>query len=444
MASPNSTLDAIRTKVRRLTASPDEEQLSTADIDEYINTFYTQDFPYAIKIGQLKSVIEFFTTPNIDVYPLDGTLPNSLDEDSKDYKILEINNLQGIRDPVYVQGCIAKLYKSRASFYSAWPRCGDEYRPLTVTRITPNPNTYTFNIDDTPLLRNSITLSIKRTNPNLSLIQIKDDGAGNLYRLDTQNGVGTVDYLTGEFSYNDAQAGYSAETVTGQAENNTDGTAFYTIVDLLAAERAENPNAYLVPKTVTVTIDPGGPNETIYTDDGNGNMTLTSGPYTIASGIVDYISGQVILNFTVLPPAGETVNSTFQWYDGKATLEFTVFASSYKPSRPVSMLFFNNKLVLRPVPDEVYKVEFEAFLTPVQFIASTDNPILKQWYQYIALGAAEKVLQDRGDFEGLELVGRYKAQQEALVLEREAVNQIGQRNATVFTNDTFNYGYDQW
>ena len=56
-----STVTAMREKVRRLTASPDESQLSTADIDKYINTFYDQDFPYAIKLDQLRVVYEFFT-----------------------------------------------------------------------------------------------------------------------------------------------------------------------------------------------------------------------------------------------------------------------------------------------------------------------------------------------------------------------------------------------
>ena len=44
MGAP-STLADIRSKVRRITARPSALQITDAEIDNYINTFYIYDFP---------------------------------------------------------------------------------------------------------------------------------------------------------------------------------------------------------------------------------------------------------------------------------------------------------------------------------------------------------------------------------------------------------------
>ena len=43
MPAPTSTLQTIRTKVRRLTRTPSTAQLSDDDLDQYINTFVVYD-----------------------------------------------------------------------------------------------------------------------------------------------------------------------------------------------------------------------------------------------------------------------------------------------------------------------------------------------------------------------------------------------------------------
>jgi len=43
--TPSSTLETIKIKVRRLTRSPSEAQLSDADLNQYINTFLIYDLP---------------------------------------------------------------------------------------------------------------------------------------------------------------------------------------------------------------------------------------------------------------------------------------------------------------------------------------------------------------------------------------------------------------
>jgi hypothetical protein len=71
---------------------------------------------------------------------------------------------------------------------------------------------------------------------------------------------------------------------------------------------------------------------------------------------------------------------------------------------------------------------------------TSDNPILNQWAQYIAYGVAREILRDRQDMEGVANLEEGFKRQEALVLERQAVEEIGQPNITLFNSTQYGYG----
>src|ERR1051326_2318125 len=112
IAPPDSTINAIRLKIRRLIASPAESQLTTATIDQAINTFYQNDFPYGIKMDQMRSVYTFYTAPYQGKYPLN------------------VNFNQGIRSPVYVDGVQGYYFKDRNEFFKMWPRWPSLSKPF--------------------------------------------------------------------------------------------------------------------------------------------------------------------------------------------------------------------------------------------------------------------------------------------------------------------------
>ena len=66
----------------------------------------------------------------------------------------------------------------------------------------------------------------------------------------------------------------------------------------------------------------------------------------------------------------------------------------------------------------------------------TDSPILSQWWQYIALGSAIKILEDRQDMEGVANLVPLFDRQEALVLERQGVEELFTPNPTLFNSVT--------
>ena len=92
----DSTLSAIRTKVRRLTRSPSEAQLTTAQIDEYVNTFVLYDLPEHLRLTTLRSVFTFYTDPNIDVYE-NSVVPGDQFENFKNLNITT-------HKPAYIAG----------------------------------------------------------------------------------------------------------------------------------------------------------------------------------------------------------------------------------------------------------------------------------------------------------------------------------------------------
>lgn len=125
LAQANSTYTAIEKMVRRLTASASQQALTSADIEEAVNRFYSQDFPYAIKIDQQRSVHKFLTIPNVDRYPVD------------------VNNLQGFRAPVYFEGIPGNFFKNRDQLYNLYPRTPTKYQPISGNGIQ---QTFTFRL----------------------------------------------------------------------------------------------------------------------------------------------------------------------------------------------------------------------------------------------------------------------------------------------------------
>lgn len=112
------TLTQIQQKVRRLTRKPSENQLSDADLNNYINTFVLYDFPEHLRTFNLRTSFTFYTNPGQDVYNTDqvsfaGATNNIL---------YNFQNLYlSVADPVYIGGYQQIYLQSRAQFYGIYP-----------------------------------------------------------------------------------------------------------------------------------------------------------------------------------------------------------------------------------------------------------------------------------------------------------------------------------
>lgn len=205
------------------------------------------------------------------------------------------------------------------------------------------------------------------------------------------------------------------------------------------------------------------------TDTTTGTFTGQGMSLTVPSTI-NYITGVVTANF----------DSSIA-----ATAQIFVQYVPYAPSRPVAMLFYNDTIYLRPIPNAAYLVNVQAYINPIAailgqsynppigqtytppvgsgtndpvapsppnqyatpsangfntiargFVNNTDTPQIKQWWQLIAWGASLKIFEDRGDIENIARFMPLYENQKRLVLRRTLVEMANERVSTIYTEQT--------
>lgn len=138
----------------------------------------------------------------------------------------------------------------------------------------------------------------------------------------------------------------------------------------------------------------------------------------IAANTINYKTGVYSITFSVAPAAGETVYAH-------------VFP--YAAGRPTCVLFYNNTFTVRPIPDDSYPVTVECYVRPTELLSATQEPELEQHWQFIAYGAAIKLMQWFTDTDTVaQLMPEFERQQE-MVLNRTLEQMSGERSATIFS-----------
>lgn len=137
-------------------------------------------------------------------------------------------------------------------------------------------------------------------------------------------------------------------------------------------------------------------------------------------GTVNYLDG----TFTFTPSGLKTIPTTA-----------TIYASvvPYQSSRPTDVIFYNQQITFRPVPQQVYQVEFQISQQPLAMMAAGDAPELDEWYLFVCAGAAKLIYTDFPDEEGMAYLMPIWQEQLQLA-QRRTLKQLGtQRAATIFS-----------
>ncbi len=287
-----STLAEIRTKVRLLAKMPSELNMTNDEIDVYINTFYLDDLPQEVELFELRTNLEFCTTPYLDTY---RSTAGDFNFNLKDFKDIIVS----VDNPIYISGRRMYLTQSQIEFYNLYPKDKD------MNNIGIGDGVET----DFPLL---ISNSVLRR----SVVIGSRDNAGK------------------------------ALIITD--EPNTDASGREAATGIL--------------------FDPAG----------------------IACGDINYVTGVINIEFNDAAPA----------LDEPITYELEQFSTG----SPDTILFFDNEFILRPTPDKVYEVQIEVEKRPYKLEDDADEPMVNQWSQAIAYGAAIKILQDYGDIETTQIL----------------------------------------
>ena len=148
-----------------------------------------------------------------------------------------------------------------------------------------------------------------------------------------------------------------------------------------------------------------------------------------AHGIINYITGRITqVSFPRLVPAGNPINAQY---------------IPYVASRPQTACFYQDQIILYPVPDQAYTVSFEAFKYPTAFLSNVDAPPnpaqypqLQELWQLLAFGASDKIFADNGDLESLNKFRPLLEEQLKLVQRRTIVQYTSERAATIYTEQS--------
>lgn len=319
--NPLSTLDSIRLKVRRLTRSPSSAQLADSDIDDYVNTFVLYDFPEHLRLFDLRTTFTFYAEPFKDVYDTNTTV---VTDPLYNFK----QNYMSVHEPVYVAGFHTFYTQSREQLFNIYPQVN--------------------NIQSIGAVGDGVTVSFSGT-------------------------ISAVPVVAGNVLFSSVNA-------------NNQGLAL-----------------------IDVPHDPF---------DGTGDLIIPNDP-TIR-GSINYVTGAFSFTYPSAPAPGEAINSQ--------TIPYT-------PSIPQAMCFFDDTFILRPIPDQPYRVQMEVYIRPAQLLSGGQSPELEQWWQYIAYGAAKKVFEDRMDLDSVQLLMPEYEKQEKLVLRKTIVINTNERVATIYTDN---------
>jgi len=312
----NTTLDAIRNKVRRITRNPSEQQLTTAQLDDYINTFYLYDFPNSVKTRKLLTNNTQITFPYVDYITIDENLT--------------VN----VKNPVFVNGNQVYLSQNQAEFFAIYPQTQFAFQIAVGDGVT----------------------------------TVFASGIGGLVPISQ------APFLISSYS----TVLIASVDINNQPLNATDDVANrvdYTLTPLIGT--------------------------------------------VIAPSVINYLDGQYVVTFATAPKLGEPIWARTQ------PVTYGI---------PDTVLYFDGKLYMRHVTNTPLNITWQQDGTPDELLGIAQSPPLKQWFQYIAYGAAKKIFEDRMNLESVALIMPEFKKQEVFVMSRVCEQLSQGRTATIYNS----------
>jgi hypothetical protein len=375
-------LSDILTYIRRIIKSPSNSVISDDLLIDYVNRFWIMDVDARIQLFDLKTKYSFQTTPGVDQYnmPLYSRQTESGGQVINFYPVY-----QGFLGPAYINGVEVAFQTQKQPFFNAFPNI---VQNLVQVETGNGGATYSFQL---PILGNSIPVNP----PVTSLLRGHVDIAG-IIATGTNPPVDPpiVNTLNTSIPVTSIQPAFYINSIDATGANVT----------------VSDSGQFLVGNVNYGLLMSPGP-----APFGN---TALSGGYSITSNTVNYLTGQVNVTFPVAIATGENIN---------------VQCYYFQSGLPRAILYYNNTLTLRVPPATQYLVELDAYLTPAAFLISSDAVPFAYMAEYIARGAARKILSDTGDIEQLQFYEPLFKEQEALVHIRSQRQWTSTRTQTIYS-----------
>lgn len=366
-----NTLGSIITYVRRIIKSPSNSTISDELIIDYINRFWLMDMDARLQLFDLKTKYQFQTVPGIDQYnmPLYDVQVQPGDQNIELFPVY-----QGFMAPAFVNGIQVPFYTQKNSFTNIWP---NYVQSLPNVAIGDGGTNYDIQLPFFPALPGHVDMSgIIATGIN------SDPIFGTNINTDIPS---TSIYPAVSFLATDDNGKNVTVTDSGQF--------------LLGATNSELYGLLMIP----------------------GNAPFGYGTYVNHSttlNTVNYNTGMANVTFPTAIPTGNPIQ---------------VQCYFIAQGLPRSILFYNNTITLRSPPNTQYLVELDAYLTPTAFLNTTAAIPFAYMAEYIARGAARKILSDTGDVEQFQFYEPLFREQENLVWKRSQRQWTANRSETIYS-----------
>lgn len=201
---PNTLGDIIQ-KVRRITKSPTDNQITDNQIIQYVNTYFLYDFPQELRLENMLSNFSFATIPYQETYKL------------------PTDSVITVEPPVYINGYQSMFTQSQDKFYMLYPRLGITANNIAVGNGTVGP--YTFTLSNAPLLQRNIVVSTVDANGNNAIATDSPVSTANgqffgqyidpTFAI-TPAFINCIDYITGQGSITFVNAIPSGTSINAQ------------------------------------------------------------------------------------------------------------------------------------------------------------------------------------------------------------------------------------
>lgn len=379
-------LNDIITYVRRIIKSPSNAVITDNLIIDYINRFWIMDVDARIQLFDLKTKYQFQTVPGVDKYnmPLYSVQTEPGSQTIGMYPVY-----QGFIPPVYINGIQVPFQTQKNQFFNIWPNVVQNLGVIGQGDGTAGP--YSLQV---PLLPGN-----QPPNPPLNgILRGHIDIAGII-----ATGLNVDPPITDN-------AG-AANAISSVPVTSVDSAVFLTSIDSTGSNVVVADSGWFLQGNVNygLLMQPGK------APFGN---TILPGGYSTTSNTINYLTGQLSVQFPVNIPAGNNINAQVFFFQS---------------GLPRGFLFYNNTITLRSPPDTQYLVEVDAYLSPAAFLSTSAAIPFGYMAEYLARGAARKILSDTGDYEQFQFYEPLFKEQELLVWKRSQRTWTANRTESIYS-----------
>lgn len=384
-------LSDIISYIRRIIKTPSNTQITDSLIIDFVNRFYLCDVDARVQLFDLKTTYQFQTTPGIADYnmPL-----YDVQTEPGGQTIASFPVYQGFLPTCEFNGIQVPFYTERQAFYNMWPNYLQALPQAGTGDGSTGPYTLTL--------------------PFLPAIPGHIDIAGIIATGNNEDPPFVNDFLTTIPTTSVYSAVYfTATDETGQNIVVADSGQFL--------DTGTNGDLY------GLLMEPG--------KAPLGNEALPNGaslptPYSTVQNTINYTTGVATnVYFPSAIPDGTPIQAQCYFY---------------QQGLPRAVLFYNNCISIRPPPNTQYLLKLDAYLTPAAFLNTGSAIPFGYMAEYIARGAARKILADTGDVEQFQFYEPLFKEQETLVWKRSQRQFTSTRTQTLFSegqsSNNYNFG----